>query len=510
MLYVCSAWYRDSKVCYVILTDVQVPIATSLRGYKSYAEGWFIRQQKTKSQNIAVWDSFQNSRWWSRGWTLQELLAPKNLVFFARDWSPLGDKIGLSEWILSFTTIHRKALQDASSIPTFSIAQRMSWAADRRTTVPEDIAYCLLGIFDINMPMLYGQGYTAFLKLQEEIIKVSNDHSILAWDNISSGTNPTAGLATAPSAFRTCGDVSRGKFSSRLSYSITNLGISMKLDIMKTTIPGVILAGLDSCRVLHHLDNHGGTSGSMVRKEFRVWIPLATTGHAGDNTWVRAHRPFSKTFLEHQFQSSANITSHSIFILTTYCHPLTFLHSQPQPILSYHSPEPSGILSRVGFGEIDRFRSYVRIHDVREFTITTLRSRRPGDVSHQLVSCGELSVLVSALWDDNGHNFEYRHVIIQANGPTILETISSRGIWMSLLDRQTRQAQTVNEMSTNLSHLHKALEGLFSTNKEAFQENVLPLIIPTERQFQDFRGRSEIVLSIIFRHLGDMLSDPLK
>ncbi|KAK8047394.1 Vegetative incompatibility protein HET-E-1 [Apiospora saccharicola] len=205
------AWYRDSKVCYVILTDVQVPTATSLRGYKSYTEGWFIRQHKTKRQNIAVWDSFQNSRWWTRGWTLQELLAPKDLVFFARDWSPLGNKIGLSEWILSFTTIHRMALQDVCSIPTFSIAQRMSWAADRRTTVPEDMAYCLLGIFDINMPMLYGQGHKAFLKLQEEIIKVSDDHSILAWDQLGSDLKPTTGLAKSPAVFRTCGDVSRAR-----------------------------------------------------------------------------------------------------------------------------------------------------------------------------------------------------------------------------------------------------------------------------------------------------------
>ncbi|KAK8040924.1 HET domain-containing protein [Apiospora phragmitis] len=142
------AWYRDSKVCYVILTDVQVPTNTSLHGHKSNTEG-------------------------------------------------------------CFTTIHRKALQDSSTIFSFSIAQRMSWAADRRTTVPKDMAYCLLGIFDINMPMLYGQGQKAFLKLQEEIIKISDDESILAWNRTDLSLDPTSGLAWSPAAFKACGDICR-------------------------------------------------------------------------------------------------------------------------------------------------------------------------------------------------------------------------------------------------------------------------------------------------------------
>ncbi|KAK8017304.1 heterokaryon incompatibility protein het-E-1 [Apiospora rasikravindrae] len=223
------AWYRNSKVCYAILTDVEVPKATSLRDHKSNTEGWFMRYQNTKSQNIDVWNDFQNSRWWTRGWTLQELLAPKNVVFFASDWSPLGSKAGLSEWILSFTTIHRQALQDASSIHTFSIAQRMSWAADRKTTVPEDMAYCLLGIFNVNMPMLYGQGCSqAFFKLQEEIIKESDDQSILAWDYTSDALNNWgSALAPSPVQFRACGSLGRDDSSQRVPYSITNHGISM-------------------------------------------------------------------------------------------------------------------------------------------------------------------------------------------------------------------------------------------------------------------------------------------
>lgn len=81
------------------------------------------------------------SRWFTRGWTLQELLAPSELVFFAVDWSALGDRIGMADWVADITGIHIAALMDRSTIQHYSIAQRMSWAATRETTRSEDIAY---------------------------------------------------------------------------------------------------------------------------------------------------------------------------------------------------------------------------------------------------------------------------------------------------------------------------------------------------------------------------------
>jgi hypothetical protein len=125
--------------------------------------------------------AFCSSRWFTRGWTLQELIAPKHIVFFTHDWEYLRTITDLPSILAKVTGISELALS-TSDVKSFSIAQRMSWASRRVTTRSEDIAYCLLGIFDINMPLLYGEGGDkAFLRLQEELLKSSDDQSLFAW-----------------------------------------------------------------------------------------------------------------------------------------------------------------------------------------------------------------------------------------------------------------------------------------------------------------------------------------
>ncbi|KAF2100169.1 HET-domain-containing protein [Rhizodiscina lignyota] len=138
-------WYQRSEVCYAYLSDVV------------------------------------NSRWFTRGWTLQELIAPKHVVFFTGGWKKIGTKYTLTAILQRITGIDSDALSDSRHIHERSIAQRMSWASQRETSRSEDMAYCLMGIFAVNMPMLYGEGTQAFHRLQEEIMKISNDMSILAW-----------------------------------------------------------------------------------------------------------------------------------------------------------------------------------------------------------------------------------------------------------------------------------------------------------------------------------------
>lgn len=160
-------WYYQSTKCYAYLSDVQ-SIST-----------------------------FKKSEWFMRGWTLQELLAPSEVYFVNKDWKDLGTKTSLRQAISDQTQIPVNILTGAD-LETASIAQRMSWASNRRTTRIEDRAYCLMGIFGINMPLLYGEGERSFIRLQEEIMKISNDHSIFAWKSpdIRGGL-----LATSPAAF---------------------------------------------------------------------------------------------------------------------------------------------------------------------------------------------------------------------------------------------------------------------------------------------------------------------
>ena len=131
--------------------------------------------------------AFSHSRWFRRGWTLQELLGPSRLMFYASDWTRTALREDISGEISAITNIGKEFLcrpptTDVSRLLAHaSVAERMSWASQQQTTRDEDIAYSLLGIFGINMPLLYGEGHRAFLRLQEEIIKWSDDQSIFAW-----------------------------------------------------------------------------------------------------------------------------------------------------------------------------------------------------------------------------------------------------------------------------------------------------------------------------------------
>jgi hypothetical protein len=149
-------WYRDSTKCYVYLPDVSRPCSDSANGSNE------------------LWESiFRKSEWFTRGWTLQELIAPASVDFFSREGELLGNKASLERHICEITGIPIKALR-GSPLSDFSVAERMSWAANRETYRPEDKAYSLLGIFDVNMPLIYSEGKDkALQRLREEIDKAS-------------------------------------------------------------------------------------------------------------------------------------------------------------------------------------------------------------------------------------------------------------------------------------------------------------------------------------------------
>ncbi|KAF2257834.1 hypothetical protein CC78DRAFT_443456, partial [Lojkania enalia] len=143
-------WYRNAAKCYVYLSDV--------------SRSAIIEQFETPS-----WIShFQTSRWFTRGWTLQELIAPALVDFYSLEWTHLGDKKSLEREIHRITGIPPQALQ--GRLAQFDISERFSWAANRETTREEDRAYSLFGIFDLCIPLLYGEGVeNAFHRLREEI-----------------------------------------------------------------------------------------------------------------------------------------------------------------------------------------------------------------------------------------------------------------------------------------------------------------------------------------------------
>jgi Heterokaryon incompatibility protein (HET) len=195
-------YYRNAQVCYAYLYDVPA---------------------KSSSESL---NAFCKSDWFTRGWTLQELLAPRTVVFYDHDWIEIGTKSSLQDDISRITGIKRPF----HTIQNASVAEKMSWASSRKTQRVEDIAYCLLGLFDIYMTPIYGEKENAFRRLQLEIINKLNDESIFAWRQTGVADAEQRGLlAHSPDAFAGCGSIESGSLAYRRPpYSMTNGGLRME------------------------------------------------------------------------------------------------------------------------------------------------------------------------------------------------------------------------------------------------------------------------------------------
>ncbi len=154
----------------------------SMFRYYSLADICFAFLQDVSSDDESMpKDQFKQSRWHTRGWTLQELIAPDDVRFVSQSWMVIGSKMTDAILVEAATRVPATVLKNRKCLMDFSIAQRMSWAAGRTTTRVEDEAYCLFGIFDINMPTLYGEGGKAFRRLQEELMRQHPDTTLFAW-----------------------------------------------------------------------------------------------------------------------------------------------------------------------------------------------------------------------------------------------------------------------------------------------------------------------------------------
>ncbi|KAK6440524.1 hypothetical protein LTR95_003261 [Oleoguttula sp. CCFEE 5521] len=226
-------WYYDASVCYVYLADLnwECPVLHDVASIFSIESGLNLDTQWTQC--------LASCRWFTRGWTLQELLAAKDVRFYCPpnpgaigrgDWGLVGDKTDLVRTLWDITGIDLLALQDRESLTRFVTARKMCWASRRQTSKVEDRAYSLLGLFGINMPLLYGEGENAFIRLQEQIIQKRLDHSILAWDCTQAESLQSTDLlfANSPARFSMTGHrITRWQWSSfDPAFRLTNQGIA--------------------------------------------------------------------------------------------------------------------------------------------------------------------------------------------------------------------------------------------------------------------------------------------
>lgn len=251
-------WYQNAQECYAFLSDVHC-------------------------QRLNTWPAqkeFWSSAWFTRGWTLQELIAPSNVLFFNGSWERLGEKGNLRRILAKATSIDEDVLCGKMSLSDCPISQRMSWAARRTTSRIEDRAYSLLGIFDVYMPMLYGEGHRAFRRLQEEIIKQSDDHTIFSWREKSLAKSV---LAPSPSCFDGLGDMIRimPTNDTTQGYTLVNAGLSIQLQL----IPWSMNTYLAALRCGYRKLPAGDSRRTSFRGYDRTCIFLQQTEH--DNQFFR-------------------------------------------------------------------------------------------------------------------------------------------------------------------------------------------------------------------------------
>ncbi|KAM0265191.1 hypothetical protein ACHAQJ_000344 [Trichoderma viride] len=254
-------WYRRAHICYAYLEDVPHMSIEACEDRGS---------------------AFRTAKWFTRGWTLQELIAPPEVKFFSQDWKAIGVKADLALCIaeitgIAWTCLLKPKFSKSNPLRGYSVAQRLSWASRRSTTRIEDQAYSLIGLFDITMPLLYGEGHEAFTRFLSEIIGKYPDHSFFA-----SQLRYVDFLPRSPKEFCNSHNVVIGNspqlqkhyvpVSHSYPFQLTNTGLQITLPIVPTLVPHFAFGVLDCWE-------YDMESTQATRTVSRIWIPLMQKDH---------------------------------------------------------------------------------------------------------------------------------------------------------------------------------------------------------------------------------------
>ena len=292
-------WYKNSEVCYVYLADV------SERPEAYWREESHVDKFSTSRANWpTAMRHLSEARWFGRGWTLQELIAPRDVQFFDKGWHRMGNSKSLSLWLSAITGINQEIIEGEEwMVHRCSIAERMSWMSRRETTRIEDTAYCLLGLFTVHMAMLYGEGRKAFIRLQEEIMADSDDHSLFAWTRDKMSWHGSGLLAPSPRYFQNSYNiVPLQTYGPSLPFSKTNKGLRMRLRLRKLTDEGIYLTLLDCV---------DGSDGTVPN---RICLYLKALLHDSADQFCRIHTDRISIHPYDQFPSARHTQLKHIFV----------------------------------------------------------------------------------------------------------------------------------------------------------------------------------------------------
>jgi hypothetical protein len=337
-----AEWYRQAAVCLVYLEDISQEEAGPIR------------------------DQFTKCRWFTRGWTLQELIFPKLIRFYDNEWQYLGDKFDMKAEIMEVTNIDSVVLNNSMALSSICVAKRMSWAARRQSTRLEDTAYSLMGIFDVHMPLLYGEGKKAFQRLQEEILKKSSDPSILLWDPAVPGMSYTKSpaytsiFASSPDQFFSGRRVMSYDAGDRLEIALMYAG----LRIVAPTI--VSIAGIYIILPCRYEDDYSGPIAIKVheklsrtltsRRPSSVSEPLSVTRDSNavlENTADDVHQTVA-------LQKVA-VAKYRTLVLTTQDSTMSRLESQCIAVWLKTSPQFDDVFEITSVEPNEGWNSYKRV-----------------------------------------------------------------------------------------------------------------------------------------------------
>ncbi|KAL5322914.1 hypothetical protein ACEPPN_010893 [Leptodophora sp. 'Broadleaf-Isolate-01'] len=268
-------WYKQSHICFVFLSDL-----------------------------LSI-EYLYSCRWFTRGWTLQELIASEEIEFYDAGWNLVGTNDSLRGSLAEITGIDEEILNDSDMLQTVPVARRMSWASSRRTTRVEDLAYCLFGIFDVNLPLIYGEGQKAFLRLQEAIAQEKNDLSLFAWTCPGEEMLPLhrrrkfrGMLAESPAEFIECRGLQRISDPGIIPAEVTITNQGFKFSDMLAGGDGEYLLRLDCVARGHELAM--GLANTIA-------IRLVRTAHGYVRHQFSRHTDENNSWLQQNIMSSLPI-----------------------------------------------------------------------------------------------------------------------------------------------------------------------------------------------------------
>ncbi|KAH8898943.1 HET-domain-containing protein [Thozetella sp. PMI_491] len=302
-------WYLKSAVCYAYLEDL--PAAPPNDGSDEWQDPARLRAYLAPC------------RWFTRGWTLQELVAAKNILFYNSSWDFVASKRFLEPVLADITGVDSIVLEDNDTLPEIPVGKKISWVSRRQTKRVEDMAYCILGILDVNLPPLYGEGSKAFVRLQEELAKGSNDLTLFAWQQsgVDSLIYQFRGIfAHSPSEFQCCSALRTQptSFDRDSEFTLTNRGvrIAQNLFIPESQQPEDsthhrIVLSLDCMECSERTEFRPKWVGVSLRRFGAIYLREFPDNFFYFDAWAESRRPSTRTNGEREVAYISRMLTHN-------------------------------------------------------------------------------------------------------------------------------------------------------------------------------------------------------